>query len=247
MRGLMRLAAGAAFAAAAALTAGAAPARAQQGTAAEAQALVDRATLTVQEMLTEGDPNILRDARASLRRSRAVVVCPRVFRVGFILGGQGGSCVLVARDGAGSWSSPAFYGLGSGSIGLQAGMQDMQVVMFVLSGRGLDAVLDHQFKVGADASVSLATIGGGISGATTANAGADIVAYARARGLFAGIALEGSRLAPGVEENAAYYGRPVTSRQVVVDMAAHNPGADPLRAMLMQHSGAEAAAAAVAR
>lgn len=241
MRGLMRTLAGGLLAAALSALAPAAPARATD-TAAEAQALVDRATLTAQEMLTEGDPNVLRDARASLRRARAVMICPRVFRVGFILGGQGGACALVARDGAGSWSSPAFYAMGSGSLGLQAGLQDMQIVMFILTQRGLEAVMDNQFKVGADASVSIATIGGGIAGATTTNVGADIVAYARARGLFAGLAIEGSLLTPQVEGNAAYYGRPVTSRQIVLDMAVHNPGSDPLRAMLMQQSGTASAA-----
>lgn len=202
----------------------------------EEQSLVDRATLTVQEMLgsSEGPQT---DAVGLLRRARAVMICPRIFRAGFIVGGQGGSCVLMARDGAGSWSSPAFYSLGAGSIGFQVGVQDAQVMMMILTNKGLGALLDSQFKIGADASVAVATIGGGIAGATTAAAGADIVTVAKARGLYAGLALDGSLMSSRSESNRAYYGKDSSARQIVIDMAAHNPGADPLRAVLMRFGG----------
>lgn len=199
----------------------------------EEQVLVDRATLTVQEMLS-GSDGPQTDAVGMLRRARAVMVCPRIFRAGFIVGGQGGGCVLVARDGAGSWSSPAFYSMGSGSIGFQIGVQDAQIMMMILTDKGLSALMDSQFKIGADASIAVATIGGGIAGATTAAVGADIVTIAKSRGLFAGIALDGSLLSSRSESNRAYYGQAYSARQIVVDMAAHNPGADPLRAMLMR-------------
>ncbi|EHM03545.1 hypothetical protein HMPREF9946_00028 [Acetobacteraceae bacterium AT-5844] len=199
----------------------------------EEQVLVDRATLTVQEMLS-GSDGPQTDAVGMLRRARAVMVCPRIFRAGFIVGGQGGGCVLVARDGAGSWSSPAFYSMGSGSIGFQIGVQDAQIMMMILTDKGLSALMDSQFKIGADASIAVATIGGGIAGATTAAVGADIVTIAKSRGLFAGIALDGSLLSSRSGSNRAYYGQAYSARQIVVDMAAHNPGADPLRAMLMR-------------
>jgi lipid-binding SYLF domain-containing protein len=205
------------------------PAAAQQ----EEQALVDRATLAVQELMTSGDT--AGDAVGFLQRARAVMVCPRVFRAGFIFGGEGGSCVLVGRDGAGSWSSPAFYGLGSGSFGLQIGVQDAMVAMMIMTDRGLQAVMDSQFKVGADASLALATIGGGIQGSTTAAAGADIVAVAKSRGLFAGISLSGSVMSYRPNSATAYYGRGYSARQIVVAMEAHNPGSDPLRAMLLRY------------
>ncbi|PWC29783.1 lipid-binding SYLF domain-containing protein [Teichococcus aestuarii] len=222
---------------------GARPAAAQ----VEQQALVDRSTLAVQEMLGAAGPADAahyNDAVTMLRRARAVMVCPRVFRAGFILGGQGGSCVLLARDGAGSWSSPAFYSLGSGSLGFQIGVQDAMVMMMVLTDKGLSALMDSQFKVGADASIAVATIGGGIAGSTTAAVGADIVTFAKTRGLYAGIALDGSLLSTRSDWNRAYYGQSVGARQIVVDMAAHNPGADPLRGTLMRFGGAPAATAA---
>ncbi len=207
---------------------------AAQSVQQEAQAVVDRSTLAVQEIF-EGNPSAQDDPRGLLRRARAVLVCPRILRAGFIFGGQGGSCVLLGRDGGGSWSSPAFYGLGSASFGLQAGVQDMQVLMMVLTERGLTALLDSQFKIGADASISIATIGAGVSGATTSAGGADIVAVARSRGLFAGVALEGTLLSAESDWNRAYYGQDVGAREIVLRMQAHNPGADPLRAALMRY------------
>ena len=213
----------------------------------EEQALVDRSTLAVQEMLGAGGDNAahFNDAITLLRRARAVVVCPRIFRAGFILGGQGGSCVLLARDGAGSWSSPAFYGMGSGSIGFQIGVQDAMVMMMVLTDKGLSALMDSQFKIGADASIAVATIGGGIAGSTTAAVGADIVTFAKSRGLYAGIALDGSLMSSRSEANRAYYGQGYSARQIVIDMAAHNPGADPLRAVLLRFGGQTPPAGAV--
>jgi lipid-binding SYLF domain-containing protein len=203
-------------------------------TAGEAQTLVDRSALAVQEILGEGDAAARSDAQDMLRRARAVMVCPQVLRAGFILGGQGGGCVLLGRDAAGSWSSPAFYGLASGSLGLQLGLQDMAIIMMVLTDKGLSALMDSQFKLGADASVAIATVGAGVSGATTSAAGADILAFARTRGLYAGISLEGSLLSTRSESNLAYYGKESSPRQIVVAMQVHNPGADPLRAVLMR-------------
>jgi lipid-binding SYLF domain-containing protein len=195
------------------------------------QELVDRATLSVQEMMAINHGGNLGDL---LPQARAVMICPRVFRAGFILGGAGGGCVLLARGGDGSWSDPAFYGLSSGSIGFQAGIQDSETIMVILTNRGLNAILDSQFKLGADASITLLTIGAGIEGATTAAVGADIVAFSRSRGLFGGFSIAGSLLDNRTAWNQDYYGRPLAARQIVIDMQANNPGADPLRAILMR-------------
>jgi SH3 domain-containing YSC84-like protein 1 len=196
------------------------------------QELVDRATLAAQDMLNDHDG---RDAQNVLRRSRAVMICPRVFRAGFIIGGAGGGCVLLARDGGGSWSAPAFYGMTSGSLGFQAGIQDAEVMMLILTEKGLDAVMDSQFKIGADADIAFVTVGGGVEGATTAAVGADIVSFARTRGLFGGLTLGGTILASRTDWNQAYYGQALAGRQIVVQMAANNPGAGPLRSVLTRY------------
>jgi lipid-binding SYLF domain-containing protein len=206
----------------------------------EQQQLVDRSTLAVQDLLTSSD-----SAHDMLRKARAVMVCPRVFRAGLFFGGEGGGCVLAARDAAGSWSYPAFYGMGSGSFGLQIGIQDAQIVMMILTPKGLDAVMDDQFKLGGDATIAVATFGGGVQGATTGNFGADIVAYTMARGLYGGITLQGSVMTTDTKDNQAYYGQPLAARQIVVQMQASNQGADPLREVLTRYGAPTQAAAAM--
>jgi lipid-binding SYLF domain-containing protein len=198
---------------------------------ADQQHMVDQATLTVNEIF--GDSNFA-DARDIIKRARAVMILPRLFRAGFIIGGEGGGGVLLGRDGGGSWTSPAFYGTGSGSVGLQIGIQDAQVIMMIMNDKALNAILDSQFKFGADASIAIATIGAGISGSTTAALRADIVAISKTRGLFAGAALEGTIMASRSEWNKLYYGREASARQIVVAAELHNPAADGLRGALMR-------------
>ena len=210
---------------------------------AEQQQVVDRSTLAAQEMLNNRDGT---DAQSVLRRARAVMICPQVFRAGFLLGGQGGSCVLEARDGAGSWSSPAFYGMGGGSIGFQAGIQDAQVMLFIMNERGLMAVIDSQFKLGADASATFVDLGGGVEGATTAALRADIVGFTRARGLFAGISLGGTLMSAKSDWNQTYYGRPIAPQQIVIGMEASNPAADSLRQVLTRFGAPDSPASAPA-
>lgn len=227
----------AAVLAAAPLAAAPSAARAQM----DQQQLVDRATLTAQAMVNEVDG---KDGRYMLRRARAAMICPRVFRAGFLLGGMGGGCVLVARDGAGSWSAPAFYGMGGVSVGFQAGLQDAEVMLLILTERGLDSILDSQFKLGADATATFIEWGGGVEGATTAALNADIVGFTRARGLYAGVSITGSILGSRTEWNQLYYGRPLAARQIVVGMEASNPAADALREVLTRYGSREPVAVA---
>lgn len=208
----------------------------------EQQSIVDRSTLTVQDLMSASSG---RDAPSLLRQAKAVMVCPRVLRIAFIFGGSGADCVLAARDAAGGWSYPAFYGMGSGSAGLQAGIQDSEIMMMILTDRGLAAVMDDQFKLGADASIAFIWLGAGVEGATTTALGADIVVVGESRGLFAGIALQGSLMRTRTDYNRAYYGQDFAARQIVLQMQGRNPGADPLREMLTRYgSGAVPAVAA---
>jgi lipid-binding SYLF domain-containing protein len=199
----------------------------------EPQSLVDRATLTVQDMFGPGSGS---DPRSLLKQAKGALICPRIFKAGFIIGGQGGDCVLVSR-GPNGWSMPAFYNIGSGSIGLQIGVQDSELVFMVLTEHGLQALLDSQFKIGADAGVAVATLGAGLEGSTTAALRADIVAFAKSRGLFAGISLQGSIIGAMSDWNQAYYGQPLAPSQIVMQGAGNNPGAAPLRETLGRFAG----------
>lgn len=197
------------------------------------QTLVDRATLTAQDMFAD---DALVDARGLLRRARGVMICPRVFKAGFLLGGEGGGCVMVGRLQTG-WTAPAFYGMGAGSFGFQVGIQDSEIMFIVLTEKGLRALLDSQFKIGADAGLAIATFGGGVQGSTTAAFKADIVAYSRSRGLFAGVSLEGSMIGARSDWNELYYGKPLAAQQIVLQGEGSNPGAEPLREVLGRYSG----------
>src|SRR5580658_6979430 len=207
----------------------------QNGAGGE-QILVDRAALTVSEIMTQ---KVSQDPQTMLRRAKAVLICPRVFKAGFFVGGEGGSCVLLARSGNGTWSYPTFYDIGSGSFGFQFGVQDSQLMLMVMTEKGLNAVMDSQVRLGANASVAVASVGGGVQGATTAAVGADIIAFAEARGLFGGVSLDGGVMSARIDENQSYYGQPLVARQIVQQMQGVNSGADPLREVLTRYGGGE--------
>ena len=193
------------------------------------QALVDRSTLALQDAV------MLRASsqpRMSLTHARAVLICPQIFKAGFFFGGSGGQCVLVARAANGTWSYPAFYAIGSASFGFQIGVQDSEVVMMIMTNRGLNAILNSNFKIGAGGSLAIAMFGGGVQGDTTAAVGADIVAFMISRGAFAGVSLEGSILDQLTGWDQKYYNQSLDARQIVIQMMGQNPGADPLREML---------------
>jgi lipid-binding SYLF domain-containing protein len=198
------------------------------------QHLVDSATLTLESMMEGNEGN---QVGQFLRKAKAVVICPNIFRAGFIIGGEGGGCVMVARAAAGSWSAPAFYGLGSGSFGLQAGIQNAQVIMLIMTNGGLNALLNSQFKIGADAGLTVATLGAGVNGSMSTAINADILTFSKSQGLYGGISLQGSILSNDAGAEQAYYGNAQDARTIVVSMQANNPGANPLRAMLTKFGG----------
>jgi len=195
------------------------------------QELVEKAALTADKMIN--DPG-LPSLRATLKQAKAVMIMPSLIKGGFILGAEGGSGVLLARDAQGTWSDPAFYTLGSGSIGLQAGVQDSEVILVVVTQKGLNAILDKPFKLGADGSVAAGPIGGaGVSAGTTAGLGADIYSFASTRGVFAGLSLDGTAIVKRDEWNAAYYGTGATPRGILIERRFSNHAADKLRQALV--------------
>ncbi|MFT8896949.1 MAG: lipid-binding SYLF domain-containing protein [Acetobacter sp.] len=204
------------------------------------QTLVDKATLAVQDIFT-GAKTTDRVYRY-LGQSRAVMVCPSIFRMSVGIGGSGGGCLLLSRDARGSWSDPAFYRFGSGSIGFQFGVQSSEMMFFVMSDRGLQALLDSQFQFGANAAASFATMGSGIESGTAGRTNTDIMALQKSEGLFAGVALSGAKLTVDSDANRAYYNQIVGPTEIVISMRVNNAGADPLRAILSRYSASATAA-----
>jgi len=200
--------------------------------ASKQQALVDRATLAVQDIFQGTNPNSR--AQRYLAKARAVMVCPSVFRMSIVFGGAGGGCLLLSRDARGSWSDPAFYTLSSASMGIQLGVESSELMFFVMSDRGLQALLDSQFKFSAGASASFANMGSGIESGSAGASNTDILALQKSSGLFAGASLGGSKLTIDSSSNRAFYNQPVGPEDIVISMRVNNTGADPLRRVLMQ-------------
>jgi len=196
------------------------------------QALVDRATLAVQDIFQGTTPSSR--AQRYLARARAVMVCPSVFRMSIVFGGSGGGCLLLSRDARGSWSDPAFYTLSSASMGIQLGVESSELMFFVMSDRGLQALLDSQFKFSAGASASFANMGSGIESGSAGASNTDILALQKSSGLFAGASLGGAKLTIDSGSNRAFYNQQVGPEDIVISMRVNNTGADPLRRVLMQ-------------
>jgi lipid-binding SYLF domain-containing protein len=196
---------------------------------AKRQSLVDQCLTTAQKVLNGKD---FPDALKSMANARGVLIIPELVQGGFIIGAAGGRGTLLARSQPRDWSYPAFYGIGSGSIGFQAGGKVSEIVFIILTDKGLNAILDKKFKVGAQAGVTMVAVGAGVEGATTAAVGADIVAFSNSNGLYAGASLEGSYIDADNDWNALYYGPGATGRSIVVDRRYTNPGAEPLRQFL---------------
>jgi lipid-binding SYLF domain-containing protein len=213
------------------LAAGLAPAAALAETP---QHLVDSSTLAIESLMDAPEGT---QAENVLRHAKAVVVCPNIFKAGFFVGGEGGGCVMVARGANGAWSDPAFYTVGSGSFGLQIGVQNAQVMMFIMTDGGLNALLNSSVKLGADAGLTVATLGAGANAAMSTAYNADILTISKSQGLYGGISVSGSVFGQDTDAEAAYYGTPVDARQITVDMAGHNAGANPLRAELARFGG----------
>jgi lipid-binding SYLF domain-containing protein len=214
--------------AASAMLLGAAFAAPMARAASDQQNLVDRARITIDDVHRD---KAFGNAPELLRKARAVLIVPRLYKGGFFVGGEGGDGVLMARTPQG-WSEPAFYALGSASFGLQIGLEQSEVVMFIMSQRALEAVLRNEFKIGANAGLAVVTLGSSAGAATTSAAGADILIWASSSGAYAGISLDGSIIKPRPDWDRDYYGRSLTTRDIIFRREANNPGAAGLRGEL---------------
>ena len=175
------------------------------------QTLIDRARITMDDVHKD---KAFGDAPQLLHRARAILIVPRLYKGGFFVGGEGGDGVLLVHT-AGGWSQPAFYAMGSASFGLQIGLEQSEVVLFIMSEKALNAVMQNQFKIGANAGLAVVTLGSGVGASTTSALGADIVAWASSSGAYAGITLEGSVIKSRPEWDRDYYGRNLTTRQIL--------------------------------
>jgi len=155
--------------------------------------------------------------------AHAIVVVPDSIKAGLVIGGRRGHGLLSVKRADGTWSNPAFVTLTGGSIGFQAGVQSADIVLVFRSERGLDSIVNGKFTLGADAGVAAGPVGRNASAATDGQLKAEIWSWSRARGLFAGVALDGAVLSIDDAADEAVYGRDTTPRMIFEDRYAQRP------------------------
>jgi SH3 domain-containing YSC84-like protein 1 len=161
-----------------------------------------------------------------LDKAKCVVVLPSVVKAAFIFGGSYGRGAMVCRseeDFTGPWGAPAMYVLEGGSFGFQIGGEATDFVLLIMNERGASSLLHSKVKLGGDLSVAAGPVGRAAEANTDAYLRSEVLTYSRARGLFAGVSLEGASLRPDNEGDAALYGRKVTANNIVLGPAPATP------------------------
>ena len=210
-------------------------ARAWADDAQDAQQLVEKAKLTVEQFQTDPNMGALRDFA---KKAKGMLILPQMLRAAFIVGGSGGSGVLVALDAkAGQWRGPAFYTLGGASFGFQAGADAAEVIILAMTERGITKLLEPQVKLGADISVAVGPAGAGVA-AATAGLSADLISYSMSKGLYGGFSVDGSVAGVRTALNQAYYGKAVSPTDILIRGAVTNPQASALIGAVAKLGGA---------
>jgi lipid-binding SYLF domain-containing protein len=160
-----------------------------------------------------------------LQSAHAIVVVPDVLKAGFVIGGRRGEGVMSVKSRDGTWSNPSFINLTGGSVGFQAGVSSTDVVLVFRTERGVDSIVHGKFTVGADASAAAGPVGRTAQASTDAQLKAEIYSYSRSRGLFAGVALDGSVLSIDNSSNQLIYGEGVTPRRIFDGGVSNVPNA----------------------
>src|ERR1700737_2478814 len=167
-----------------------------------------------------------------LDKADCVVVFPSVLKAAFIVGGSYGRGAMSCRQGQdfrGPWGAPSMMALEGGSFGFQIGGQATDFVLLVMNESGTSGILASKVKLGADASIAAGPVGRDASADTDATLRAEILSYSRARGLFAGVSLEGSTIRPDNGDNRRVYGREIPAKSIVLSgTVAVPPAAEQL-------------------
>jgi lipid-binding SYLF domain-containing protein len=199
---------------------------ATQRTQSETKTTVDEARTTLENFLRDPDMTWM---HRHVKEAKAVIISPRLLQAGFIIGGAGGPGVAMARGRSpGTWNGPAFYKIAIGSIGLQAGVQQSEMVILVMSQKALDSMLTTSFKLGADVSVAAGPVGVGAGKEVTA----DMVVFTRSKGLYGGINLSGTVISVDDVRNTAFYGKDARPIDILIERRVSSPDAAPLERLL---------------
>jgi lipid-binding SYLF domain-containing protein len=187
------------------------------------QLLVDQARIIFKSFMIDKNMGWFRE---HMHKAKGFLIIPELLQGAFWVGGSGGRGVLVVKDKTtGDWSQPAFYTIGSLSIGIQFGGEKSEIIMMVFTQKGLNRLYSSSFKFGGDASIAAGPVGGGAK----ADIMADFVSFVRSKGAFIGISMEGAILNANYDWNEAYYGKKVSPLGIVDKKLVSNPGSAELR------------------
>ncbi len=194
--------------------------------------LISDSAEVFQDIMSAPDRGVPQDI---LAKAQCVGIIPSLKKAGFIVGAKYGKGVLVCKTGRG-WSAPEIVRIEGGSIGLQIGAGATDVVMVVQNRSGEEKLMQDKFTIGASAQATAGPVGRTAQAETDAQLHAEILAYSRSRGLFAGIDLGGSTLRPDKDDNRALYGREVTPREILTGTVTPPPSANTLYSELNRYS-----------
>lgn len=188
----------------------------------EAQAIVDKAKATFDSFMLDKNFTWFHD---NLKNARGLLIFPQIIKAGYFVGGSGGTGVLVVRDEKTcDWASPAFYTMGSVSLGLQIGGAASEVIVMAMSQKAIDSLLTTSVKLGGDVSFAVGPVGEGAK----ANITTDFISFAKSKGLYAGVSLEGAIVSVRDGLNKGYYGKDVSPADIIVSHEVFNSGAREL-------------------
>jgi lipid-binding SYLF domain-containing protein len=201
--------------------------------ATEQQGLVDKALITFESFMMDNNQAWLKE---NLNQAKGLIIIPSLLKAGFVVGGSGGSGVLIVKDDkTRQWSQPAFYTLGSGTFGLQIGAEAAEIIMMVRTQKAVDRLFTSSFKLGGDTSIAVGPVGTGVK----SNVVADILSFSRSKGAYAGVSLEGSVIKTMDKWNEAYYGKTVSPVDIIVKRSVSNPGSKVLRTSVAKAAAAK--------
>jgi len=178
------------------------------------QERLGKATDVFNEIMGTPDKGIPQDL---LNSAQCIVIVPDLVKGAFVVGGEFGHGFATCRNANGiGWGAPAAVKMEGGSVGFQIGGSATDLVLLVMNRTGMDKLLGDKFTLGADASVAAGPVGRTANAETDVRMSAEILAWSRAKGLFAGIALKGATLRPDAKENEKLYGRALTNREILM-------------------------------
>jgi SH3 domain-containing YSC84-like protein 1 len=197
----------------------------------------ESAATVLSEIMSAPDKGIPEDILGS---TKCVAVVPSLLKGGFIFGGAHGRGVATCRTPDG-WSAPAPFSMSGGSFGLQIGVQGVDLVMLVMNDRGMQALLSSKFKLGADASAAAGPVGRLAEGSTDWKMRAEVLTYSRARGLFAGVTINGAVIHQDDDATRELYGRLVPFKTILTAAVPTPAGGEPFVAEVSKVAGGAAA------